>query len=86
MYDYWICESYHISGLITPLSLLALDKKLSNFYNELKHIIFLRYTYNRKYFIDVKFKETFFIYILIKVVILIFSSITTRFLYELTIR
>lgn len=70
--------SSYISGLITPLSLLALDKNTLNIVFGRNQIIFLRnfgIPLIENYFIGVSLQDVFFIYNVIKAIIVIISFI-----------
>ena len=81
----------NISGLITPLSLITLDKNTKNisFDKTKNNIIFLRnfgIPLVENYFINVKFQDVYFIYTTIKVIIFIISFILSFFKHSITIK
>ena len=78
-----------ISGLITPLSVIILDKNIFNIAFGKENIIFLRdfgIPLVENYFIDVKFQDVFFIYTVIKVIIFVISFIVTFIKHSSTIK
>ena len=79
----------NISGLITPLSVITLDKNTLNIAYGKKNIIFLRnfgIPLVENYFINVKFQDVYFIYTIIKVIIFIISFILTWIKHSLTFK
>ena len=79
----------HISGLITPLSVITLDKNTLDIAYGKKNIIFLKnfgIPLVENYFINVPFQDVYFIYTVIKVIIFIISFILTWFKHSLTIK
>ena len=78
-----------IAGLITPLSLICLDKHTGNIVYGKSKIIFLKnfgMPLIENYFIDAKFEDVYFIYFVIKIIVFIISLILTLFKHSISIK